>query len=167
MYVKAPKAILEKPVGCLLAISTESEVTLFVREDEWGLKKYPSRCQTELRLGTWDIDDVLLNVLLLRLGASDLGTFECWVNAAEPLGVRTLQCLAAQAKVNTYLVIDRVVRSFRLANRLQAAADRLVSVVRLRKTWTEEEFQLAQTRLAELYPTPHALWWNCPQPRRR
>lgn len=161
MGIEVPPSVLDKRPGTLVLITADPEVLLFLREDEWGLMKYPAKCPVELRMGTWDVDQVLLVVLLVRLARSDLTTYEAWINVGDPLGVRTLQCLAPQPKIDLHVVTDRIVRSLRVLNPLRLQASELIHTIRNRNAWTPEQFEAAQLRLSRLHPTPSALWWQC------
>jgi hypothetical protein len=158
--VKIPADVFAKSPATLVIVSEPTEVTLFLCEDEWGLKKYPRDCPAELRLGSWEIDQVLLVGLLLRLARSDATTFDCWIDAGNPAGVRTLQNLAAQGCINVHVVTHEVARSLRLENPVREDAALLVNRLRSREAWSPEDFQHALARLNKLYPTPQALWWS-------
>lgn len=160
MRLKVPDEIKALPPGRLVALPVDTDVVLYLREEDFGMKRYPRQCPVELRLGTWQIDKVLAAVLLLRLARTDLTTFEFWLNAGEPTGVRTLQCLAAQAFVDVHVVADKEVRSLRVNNPLRVDASQIVNTIRGHNAWSLEDFQRACARISALYPTPHALWWN-------
>jgi hypothetical protein len=136
-------------------------VVLFLREDEWGMRKYPLRaCPLELRLGMWEMDTVLLVVLMVRLDRNDGLTFDCLLNVGEPGGVRLVQNLGMQKHVELCLATGTQVRTFRVPNSFREAADQIVNIIRTRPAWSRAEFQQAGARLSQLYPTPHALWWH-------
>lgn len=159
MPLDVPDDIRTMYPGQLVATSTKTEVTLYLREEDFGMKKYPRRCPVELRLSTWEIDHVVAVVILVRLARTDLTTFECWVNAGEPNGVRAMQCLASQPQIDVHVVADREVRSLRRPNPLRLEAMRVVKLVRHREAWPQDGFQRACARITQLYPTAHALWW--------
>lgn len=161
MRVEVPEVIFALPPGRLMAMARDAQVVLFLREDEWGMKKYPQRCPADLRIGTWDVDDVLLVVLLLRLMRTDLTTFEYWINICESSGVRLLQDLSAQAQIAAQVVTDCTVRSLRMMNTLRAGAAALVETAGRRNAWSPEEFARVRDRIWQLHPTAGALWWNC------
>lgn len=157
--VQVPPEVKAKPRPSLAVITTRTEVSLFLCEDEWVLKKYPRDCPLDLRLGSWDIDNVLLVVLLLRVARSDDTTFDCWIDVGNPNGLRILQNLAAQHDIDLHMAADEVARSVRLPNRARLDAIRLVEKVRTHTGWPPEDFARALARLNRLYPTPHATWW--------
>lgn len=161
MQLRVPDSVRSLAPGRLVAIPVDTDVVLYLREQDWGMKKYPRQCPVELRLGTWEIDDVLAVVLLLRLARTDLTTFECWINAGDPNGVRTLQCLAGQAQLDIHVVADKEVRSLRASNHMRVDASIIINNIRGRNAWSPEDFQRTCARVSSLYPTPHALWWNC------
>jgi hypothetical protein len=158
---RVPAAVLGQPRGSLAAILDGSEVVLFLREDEWGMRKYPFReCPLELRLGMWEMDSVLLVVLMVRLDRNDGLTFDCMLNVGEPSGVRLVQNLGTQKHVELCLATETQVRTFRVANSFRDAANEIVNIIRTRPAWSREQFQQAGARLSQLYPTSHALWWH-------
>ncbi len=157
---KLPESVLSLLPGTLIALPIEDRAMLFLREDQWGLKKYADRCPAELRMCTWDIDAVVLIVFLLRLARTDLTTFEFWIDAGSPGGVRVLQDLAAQPRIDVHLVTDRIARSFRLRNVVRSHVQDLLNVVRSRNAWRPEQFDAVRARICQLYPTPHTLWWS-------
>ena len=161
MKLDVPKSILSLPPGRMVATPIDTNVVFYIREEDWGMRKYPRQCPVELQLGTWEIDNVCAAVLLVRLARSDATTFESWVNAGDPNGVRTLQCLASQARVEVHIVPDTDVRSLRVPNSLRVDASYLVNTIRSRDAWAPEAFQRACARVSQLYPTPHSLWWAC------
>lgn len=154
---KVPESVLFLLPGTLIALPIEDRAMLFLREDQWGLKKYADRCPAELRMCTWDIDAVLLIVFLLRLARTDLTTFEFWIDAGSPGGVRVLQDLAAQPRIDVHLVTDRIARSFRLRNVVRSHVQDLLNVVRSRNAWRPEQFDAVRARICQLYPPPHAV----------
>lgn len=161
MAVTIPPVVLDKPAGTFVATTVEGKVVLFLREDEWGLKKYPRECPVDLRMGSWQLERVLLVALVLRLAHGDATTFDHLINVGEPNGVRLVQNLALQTAFDVHVVTDRVVRTFRVANPTRFDAGYLVNDVRVREAWSDEEFRAAAARLNQLYPTPSALWEVC------
>ncbi len=162
--VEIPQPVLESPLGTLTAVAFSNDTVLFVREDDWGLKKYPLRdCPVDLRMGTWDMDGVLLVALVVRFARNDVTTADCCLNVAHAPAVRVLQCLAAQTQIDIHLVIENVARSFRIANPLRMDAGFLVNDIRTIVGWPPEQFNRAATRLNKLFPTPPALWRACEQ----
>lgn len=160
MQRKIPDWVRALPAGRLIAHPVDNRVVLYLREEDFGMRRYPPKCPTELRLAVWEMDHILVIVLLLRLARTDLTTFECWIHAGEPRGVRTLQCLADQEQVDIQIVADREQRWLRAANRVRKEAAQLVETIRGRDAWEESDFQNACARVAKLYPTSHALWWS-------
>lgn len=156
-----PPEVRAQAPPALMAISTRKEVTLFLREDAWNLKRYPRACPLELRLGTWEIDKVLLVALAVRVARIDLLCFDCWLDIGNANGVRIIQNLADQPRIDVYLVADDVARSFRVSNPAQLICAQLVDKIREREAWTPEEFQQAMARVNQLYPTPRAVWAAC------
>jgi hypothetical protein len=163
MKTRVPPFIYDLKPGVLTAVIQDPNVVLYLREDEFGLRKYPPQCPVELEIGTWNVGDVVLVVLLLRLAHRDATTFEAWVNVGDPEGVRMLQTLKPQDKVDVHIVTDRLARSFRVPNPLRLSASALVHVLRQHNAWSPEEFVAAQRRLTQLFPTPRDLWWRCQQ----
>mgnify|MGYP001259403422 CR=1 FL=1 len=94
---RIPAVVLSQPRGSLIAVLDGSDVALFLREDEWGMRKYPYReCPVELRLNTWEVDPVLLVVMMVRLDRNDGLTFDYLIDVGEPGGVRLVQNLPMQ-----------------------------------------------------------------------
>lgn len=162
-----PPVVFSGAPGALIVDATESAVTLFVREDEWGLKKYPRKCSAQCRLGHWEIDGVMVAALVVRIARVDTPTFEHWIDPGHALGVRTLQNLASQKTIDLHVVVDAVARSFRLPNPARVQAGHLVEVVRRRTAWAPENFQAALKRINTLFPTPNDLWHACGERRTR
>jgi hypothetical protein len=160
MRVQVPPAILRESPGSLVATVVQGEVVLFLRETEWGLKRYPPACPVDLRLGSWEIEDVLLVSLIVRLARSDAATFDFQLDVRSPAGIRMLQCLAVQSQVDVHLACEQAVRTFRAANPAPLEAGFLVDKVRARAPWSAEEAERALARLNQLYPTARDLWWN-------
>jgi len=148
----------------LVAEIVDDRLLLFLREDEWGLRKYVGACPGELRLCVWDFEPVLAVVLLLRLARTDLTTFEYWIDAGSPAGVRILQGLAEQPRVDAHIVTAAVARSVRVQNTVRRAALDILDTIRQRRAWTPEDFAAARRRICQLYPTAAALWWSGASP---
>ncbi len=160
MLPKLPQVVLEAHPGTLIPVLDLGKVELYLREDEWGLKKYPPSCHLDVRIGTWEIDGVLLAVLLARFNHSDPATFESWINVAEPAGVRLIQALEPQKHLNVNIVTERFARAFRVPNPLRLDAGQLVKQLRRHYAWSLEQYEAAQRRLARMYPSPVKLWWH-------
>jgi hypothetical protein len=161
MHVQVPPDVLSKPPGSLVATLIHGDVALFVRETEWSLKRYPPACPADLRLGSWEFDQVLLVVLVLRFARNDDTTFDFRIDVQTPLGVRILQGLASQSQVEVHLAADHAVRTLRVTNPLAIEAGCLVDKVRALEPWSAEDTERALTRLNQLYPTARDLWWAC------
>lgn len=153
-----PPAVLGSPPGSLIPVIGDNDVTLYVREGAFDLKKYPRECPGELRMGTWQIDRSLLVVVMLRLARSYAATFDCPLDAGLASGVRILQCLADQNAVDVFITTDRLIRSLRLPNPLRSVAGELVNRLRNRTAWSPQQWHTALARLNQLYPTAVALW---------
>ena len=153
--VELPDFIRQLPRGSLVLAAPGTVAMLVLREDDWNLRHYPPyRCPLEVRLETWDADNgVVLAMVLLRLLRNDAFTFECQIDLGSPPGVRLVQCLAGQARLDVHLVTDVVARSFRTENPLQADAVFLIDRVRSLKGWSPEEHAQAVARFNALYPT--------------
>ena len=159
--IEVPAAIRSKSPGTLVPLVVRAQMELFLRDSEWSVKRYPAACPVELRLGTWEIDKVLLVALVVRLARSDGATFDCEINVRTPTGMRMLQCLGGQSQIDIHLVGDQTVRTLRAHNPAAVAAGYLIDNVRSRAPWTTEEGDHALDRLNTLYPTSHDLWWAC------
>lgn len=155
-----PASVLAKPRGSLVAVATGPEVVLYLRDDAFGLKRYPSQgCTVDLRLGTWELDRVTLAALILRLARSDATTFDHHLDVSTPPAVRLLQCLVGQNQIDIHIVTETIARSFRIANPVRLEAGYLVNRLRSLPAWSPDEYRQALVRLTKLYPTAHALWW--------
>jgi hypothetical protein len=161
MHPTIPDAVIARPPGTLVAIGGEKALTLYIREDPFKLRLYPRDCHAELRVGTWEIDAVILVALVMRLGRCDATTFDAQIDAGSPPGVRLIQCLAAQAGNDAYLVTDVLQRTFRLRNPAREAAGQLLNRLHDHEAWPPEQWQAALARLNQLYPTATALWQAC------
>jgi hypothetical protein len=160
MRVEVPPAVRNASPGTLIATVVQGDVVLFLRETEFALQRYPAACPVELRLGSWEIDDVLLVALVLRLARSDAATFDCQLDARSPLGIRMLQSLAAQPLVDVHLAGEATVRTFRATNTAMMEAGVLVDRIHSREPWSAEDAEHAMARLNQLYPTARDLWRN-------
>ena len=158
MASHVPERVLQAPPHSLVLVPGDAAVEFFVREDEFALARYPTKCSIDLRLPVWDDDRVICTALLVQLAGRNAGTFDRWINAAEPAGLRVLQLLAAQKTIDVCLVSDRQVRAMRRQNLLAGPAAGLVALLRVRKSWTAEEFDERRRRLDTLYPTSEAMW---------
>lgn len=158
MQLQIPAIVRKQAAGRLIVTAAESGVVLYLREDDWGMKKYPRQCPVELRMCHWDMEGVLAVAVLLRLARNDATTFEHWINPADAKSTRTLQCFANQTHVDVHIVADAEVRSLRPPNSLLVPAASLVNDIRRRQAWTSGDFQRISARLARLYPTAAALW---------
>jgi len=161
MAIIVPRDILEKPPATLTAALLESDTALFLRMDPWDLGTLPRRCSADLRLGVWDIDDVLLFALALRLAHNDTTTFDCMIDIGQPSGMRVIDGFSNQDHLDVHVITDTLARSLRLVNADRTTASRIAQRVRSHAAWTVEDFRRAATRLNRLYPTPHSLWWSC------
>ena len=160
MRTEVPPAVLQRPAGTLNAVVVPPDVVLFLREDSWALKKYGSDTKAELQLGVWEMEQVLLAMLIVRMARSDATTFDYHIDLGSAPGVRLMQCLAYQHQVDLHLVTNQVVRSWRIPNQSRAQAASLVDAVRNR-AWDSSQYHAALARLNQLYPTAHSLWWQC------
>jgi len=153
-----PPAVLEAPPHCLVVVPTEQAVQLYVREDEFTLARYPTRCPVELALADFDNGETMCVVLLARLARRNACTFERFLNVADPGELRILKLLSTQRTIDLFLVSDCVRRSFRVKNTLAGLAAGLIATLRRRRSWTPEAFLAWRRRIDTLYPTPEALW---------
>jgi hypothetical protein len=156
-----PPAVRISSPGTLGAQVIRSQLELFLRESEFNLKRYPPGCVAELRLGTWEIENVPLVALVLRLARSDAAVFDYQLDVSTPLGTRILQCVAAQNQIDVHLVGDQSVRTLRAANASALDATYLIDKLRMRTPWTPEQAARALDRLNTLYPSSRDLWKNC------
>lgn len=160
--VEIPDSVLKKPRGTLCPVQLGSEVIIFLREDDWGLRNYPLRdCAVDVRLGVWNVEGVMLAALVVRLARSDKTTFDHQFDLSEPESVRLLQCLAVQPHLDVHIITTGVSRTFRINNVIQFDASYIVDKVRSKRDWTPEVYRSAMNRLNTLYPTPSAMWRNC------
>lgn len=161
MGIRIPPVLRIKPTGCMAAVGDKNSLDLFVREEEWGMKKYPGRFPIELRLVTWDDERVLLIALLVRLNCNDHTTLDTWINAGEPAGVRLMQAICAHPTLNLHFVTQsEVLRSIRHSNTVQSAATEVLQSPTIRRTWSADDFKRARDQINVLYPTASALWWS-------
>lgn len=154
----------------MCAVGDKLGMALFLREEKWGMKKYvsstPGRFPIEFRIMTWDDERVLLIALILRLNRNDHTTFDAWVNAGDPAGVRVLQALATHDNIDLHFVATDVFRTIRIPNSAKSRAALVLQTSAVRRTWSAEQFAAARSRLMVLYPTASALWWSHPDAER-
>ncbi|MGD8452044.1 MAG: hypothetical protein PVJ57_09525 [Phycisphaerae bacterium] len=153
-----PRAVVDAPTHMLLLLPGDATVTFYLREDEFTAARYPKGCRVEYMFPVWDDGQVMCPVLLAQLAGRHIGTFDRWINAAEPEGLRLVQLLASQKSLDLHLVTDRMLRSFSQANYLAGKAAGLVATLRVRRSWTCEEYNERRQRLETLYPSPERLW---------
>lgn len=161
-----PPHVLAAPPRTLHVVSTDSQAVFYIREDDFRMRVLPPIVPFEIRLGTWETDGVKVVVLLARLARSDALTFEQWLNIGEPIGVRTLQCLAAQSNVDYYVVGDNDLRYSHGRNTISPIANSIVNEIRSHAAWSRPDFDAACRRVNKLYPTASALWWEIQAPVR-
>jgi len=158
MKQRIPDAVLRAPHHSLVLVPVDPAVHFYIRENDFTLASYPPRCTLEFALPIWDDRQVICVALLVRLAGRNASTFERWLNPGDPAGLRILQLLSGQANLDVVLISDRSQRSFRRRNMLAGKAAGLVASLRVRRSWTPEEFDWRRKRLDTLYPTPAALW---------
>lgn len=158
MKQRLPDSVHRAPHHSLILVPLDPTVHFYIREDDFTLASYPPRCTLEFALPVWDDREVICVALLVRLAGRNSGTFERWLNPADPTGLRILQLLAGQANLDVLLVSERSQRSLRRRNSLAGQAAGLVASLRVRRSWTAEEFERRRKRLDTLYPTSAALW---------
>lgn len=161
MQVAIPRNVLRRPVGTLTVAVPTSRAIFYVHEDDWGMRKYPRDCPAALRIGTWEVDRVLLVGMVLRLARSDLTTYDTWINIGDANGVRMMQSLTGQTQIDVHVVTDVVARSVRIANPVRFEAASIINTIRKREAWSDDEFQTALGRITQLYPTTPMLWQAC------
>jgi hypothetical protein len=159
MNVQVPSSVMNRPPGTLVPAVIRGEVMLYVRETAWGLRRLPPACPAELRLGSWEFENVVIVTLLVRLARNDAATFDCQLDVRSALGMRILQYLSSQAQVEVHVASEESVRTFRAANPDTRKAAQLVAMIQDCEPWSAEQAERALARLNQLYPTPHALWW--------
>jgi hypothetical protein len=158
MKQRIPDAVLRAPHHSLVLVPVDPAVHFYIRENDFTLASYPPRCTLEFALPIWDDRQVICVALLVRLAGRNASTFERWLNPGDPGGLRILQLLSGQANLDVVLISDRSRRSFRRRNTLAGRAAGLVASLRVRPSWTPEEFDCRRRRLDTLYPTSAALW---------
>jgi hypothetical protein len=139
----------------------QGDLVLFLRETEWGLMSYPPACHAELRLGSWELDNVLLAALVLRLARHEAATYDRSLDLQSPLGIRVLQGLSAQPQIDVYVTSDHAIRTFRITNQASIQAGQLLDQIQEREPWSAEDMERALGRLNQLYPTASDLWRGC------
>lgn len=159
MQTAVPDHVLKLAPGRMVLLPTEKEVVCYLRDDEFGMRRYPRHCTVELRLRIFEIEHVFATVVMVRVAKLDAVTFESWVDVADPRGVRSMQCLAAQDTLDLSIVAPTETRMLRTRNTLRAEAHRLVETVRRHNAWSPADFDRACRRISQLYPTASRLWW--------
>ncbi len=160
--MNVPPYVLARPPGTLLVQPAPGQTIFYVREDDFGLRKYPRNCDVEFLFGVfWETRKVCVVALLLRLAKNDNATFEHWINPADPAGVRLLLNLTKHRHLDVLVAADSQVRALRAPNRLAGLANELLAYIRERRDWSAEEFETERVRINTLFPTPFALWRHC------
>lgn len=162
--IQVPKVVWERRPGSMVVVPYDSIITMWVREDEWGLRRYSRRFPVQVQMGAWDIDGILLIVMLARFGDQNSTTFEYWVDACTMEGLAILQHLVPQHHIDLFIVTDRIVRSFRVRNPWRIIASDLIREIRGRRTWTGNDYSRTQAGLSKLFPTPDSLWRRIQEP---
>lgn len=125
----------------MVTVIEQCELRFFVREDDLGMKKYPPRnCPIELRLNTWQRDEITLAVVLLRLAKRDIATFEYWIDPASAAGRETPNTIAEQKYIHVYLVTSVIARTLRTPNALASSARRVLGSIRQVDFWTPAQY---------------------------
>jgi hypothetical protein len=158
MKRKLPAAVLDAPAHSLRLVCIDAAVEVYIREDEFILASYPQPCSVELALPVWDDGRVLCVALLIQLGGRNAFTFDRWLNLANPDELRILQLLSDQPTIDIFLVSDRIARLMRERNHLSGKAAGIIATLRMRASWSDEDFQAQRRRLDILYPSSEALW---------
>jgi len=153
-----PPVVAKAARHSFVVVPCDSEVEFYVKEDDFTLARYPSHCTLGFRLAHWDDGHVICIALLVRLGGTNLGTFDRWINPGDPVQLRILQLLAKQHTLALALVSKSVLRTFQARNTLAGKAAGLVATLRVRRSWSKDEFEERRIRLDKLYPTSPALW---------
>ena len=143
MKQRIPDAVLQAPYHALILVPLDPTVQFYIREDDFTLASYPPRCTLEFALPVWDDREVICAALLVRLAGRNAATFDRWLNPADPTGLRILQLLSGQLNLDLLLVSERTQRSFRRRNNVAGIAAGIVASLRLRRSWTAEEFEHA------------------------
>jgi hypothetical protein len=156
---KIPRSILEKPAGCMAIEPTASDVSALVRMTKWGAAHLARFCDVDMQLPWWDSPPVLAVALLLRLARDELLTYQTWIDAGNPHGVRVLQNLANRDHIQVHIVTDQIERTLRAHNTVRRAALNLVRLIGPRRhAWGKDLFEQARQRIDTLYPTADRLW---------
>lgn len=163
MQTTVPNHVLKLAPGRMVIVPNEKEVVCYLRDDEFGMRRYPRHCTVELRLRIFEIEHVLATVMMVRVAKLDAVTFESWIDVSDPRGVRAVQCLAAQETLDVNIVAPTETRLLRTRNTLRAEASKLVEMVRQHNAWQTADFDRACRRVSQLYPTPTRLWWSTSQ----
>lgn len=157
--IQVPPAVRNAGLRTLSVHCSEDGAAVYLREDDFRLRVIQRQPVAELRLGRFDSEGVLVAVLLLRLDRNDAMTFETWVNAGTPAGVRTLQTLGDRTSVDLVLVGNTETRVLPLRSGIGPTARRIVDEIRTRPAWNESAFSAACRRVSGLYPGVKDLWW--------
>jgi len=158
--------LMSRPPGCAVTAMTPDGVVLLVREDVEGLRAYPSQCAVEVRLAAREIDDVLIIAFMCRLSGRDAGTFETWINPADPYQAQILASLAEQPDIDVHIHIDdsRPARSLRSPNHLRRGAIAIIEALADRQAWPMQAFDRAKAAWQREHPTVQALWASLDSP---
>lgn len=153
-----PQSVIDQPLRTLQLLALDSEVVVYLREADFRLRTMSRNCTAQIRLGAWDVDEVKVVVVALRLDHNDAMTFEYWLNVGEPAGVRILQCIANQKTIDVVVVGEVDTRFYRVPSSGARVASQIVKQIRRQGAWSESAFRQATTRISQLYPSAAPMW---------
>jgi hypothetical protein len=149
------------PGALVIEVNTDGVIELYLRENEFGMRKYSRHISFDARLGVWERGSALLACFMIRIDRSDLTTFSYWVNPGDPAGVRFLKCLAPQHHFDLHFCLPDIARTIRFKNTLGKEAQELLFELQSRPNWSPEEYERERGRMDRLYPRASELWWEC------
>lgn len=157
-----PSAVYKTCVGGVHVELTRAGASVYVRSSTAEAAGFPRHVKAEVKLPTWDAPPVVAIALLVRLGGRPDLTFQHWINAGNPYGIRMLQQFSRAPHIPVFVVTDQIERSHRATNMLRTKAGYLVDELAPRiHAWSHEVFHETAARLDRLYPTAAHLWAEC------
>lgn len=160
--LEVPQGVYSACPGSVNIHLTEQGAAVYLRATPDSIGTFPQHVKAEVKLPSWESPPIVAVALLVRLGGRPDLTFQHWINAGNPHGIRTLQQFSRTGHLPVFVVTDRIARSHRASNTLRTKATYLVSQLAPRiHAWSHELYHETTARLDRLYTTPARLWGEC------
>ena len=139
--------------------NADEKPMLCIKDYKPYIDNLPYRVPVELRMGLFEIKDVLLIPLLVCLNRDHQYMYETWINIKTSEGIKFLQTLSESSEIMLSFY-DENTKSTRHKRTAHDATQikRIMQHAIPKKSWMLDEFDDAREEIYEQYPTPHELW---------